>query len=283
MALFTGAALGVGAVGGQNLVVLVGAVLVALWGVEVVLGAWNLRGLEVARRLPAEIFAGMEGRGALRVTHRKRGGAAVGLVLAEEGHPETAGVAATVPPGGDAEVPVGWRFPARGPTHLRAVRLSSAWPFGWVVRERRVALPAEVVVWPRPRPGRREVEAEAVGTDREAGGRPGPWGDFAGLRAYRPGDRPRSIHWPTTARVGSTQVVVRHDGAGEVVRVRVPDRRGRAWEDALSAACGEVVRGFRAGHDVGLVLPERTLEPRPGAAWRRVLLDTLGRAARRDP
>jgi len=59
------------------------------------------------------------------------------------------------------------------------------------------------------------------------------------------------------------------------------ERGGRAWEEALSAACGEVVRAFRQGHAVGLELPDRSLDARPGGGWRRTLLDTLAREPER--
>lgn len=100
------------------------------------------------------------------------------------------------------------------PTRRGYLRLSTLWltrsdPFGLV--QTRVALHTEqsLLVLPRrypaPRlhlPGQRRYQpggwrlASAVGESQE----------FIGLREYRAGDSPRSIHWPSWARSGEPQV-----------------------------------------------------------------------------
>ncbi len=280
MALVTAGVLAVGAAGGRNPVVLVGAGLVALWTVEIWLGGWNLHGLTVGRRLPSEVYAGGAARGALRVVNTGKRGAAWAITAREEGHEDAASVA-SLPAGRDAEVALSWRFPRRGVASLHAVVLASRWPFGWVERTARLPLPAEVVVWPTPRPGRGALAGTVDGSEQDGGRHEGPWGDFAGLRLYRAGDRARAIHWPTTARTGEATVAMRREAAGASVWVRVPERVGPAREAALGAACGEVVRATRAGLGVGLHLDGRTLPIRAGARWRRVLLDALARAPER--
>jgi uncharacterized protein (DUF58 family) len=283
LAAFTVAAVGVGLLSGNNLVLAVGVVLVGLWVLEAFLGGWNLRHLEVARSLPVELYAGIESRGMLQVANRRNWLASWAVRVREDGVGGALAVVPRVECRGTVGVPVGWRFHQRGPARLHAVCLASAWPFGLLIRERRIPLVAELLVYPRPRFGPRgSAHPDLEGPEHDDGGRGGPYGDFAGLDPYRPGDRPLAIHWATTARVGEP-MVIRHTGlAGECVVVRVADCAGRAWEDALNGACGEVLRGFEQRCAVGLHMPDCTLEPRAGGTWRRALLDTLARAPRRE-
>jgi uncharacterized protein (DUF58 family) len=107
-------------------------------------------------------------------------------------------------------------------------------------------------------------------------------GDFVGLRAYRDGDPPHAVHWPTTARTGTPYVVERAGEADLAVEVEVhPAPTPAAWERELSVAVGEVERAFAAGRRVGLRIPAvgeelpRRLHPAAGGIWRRALLETL--------
>ena len=126
---------------------------------------------------------------------------------------------------------------------------------------------------------KRQAEERAVGH--------GP-GDLVGLRPYRPGDAPRTVHWPTTARVGALYVAERAGEAEGSVEVEVHDvGRGASWERELSRAAGEVHRALQLGRRVGLRLPAidglppRTLAPGAGGSWRRTLFDALARMPRR--
>lgn len=266
---------------GNNLVYLLLSPLIALGGLALLLGAWNLGGLHVARVLPAELFAGVEGRGRYVVRNPRRYLPAIAVTVAEIGGPGASVHLAAVPAGGEGAAPAGWRFERRGPAAFGTVRLSSSFPFGWVERWRDVELPAEVLVYPRPQASVVVPEPGSEGLD-DGRSRVTDLGEFAGLRPYRPGDPPRAVHWPTTARLGEPMVVQRAGIGAERVVVRVPDRRGAAWERELQRACGEVLRAFRAGCHVGLELPGVWLDARAGDPWRRALLDALARQPVRD-
>ena len=102
------------------------------------------------------------------------------------------------------------------------------------------------------------------------------------MRPYRPGDRPGSIHWKTTARVGEVVVVERAGDVEPFVEITVDQRRGVAWERELSRATGEVIRAFGLGCRVGMVLRgvpggDERFRPNSGGIWRRSLLETLAR------
>jgi uncharacterized protein (DUF58 family) len=268
---------------GNNLVYLLESALLALGPVTWLLGAWNLRNVEVARVLPSELYAGVDGRGRLLVRNRRRWLPALAIDVQELALDADAVRVPVVPAEEEASLPAGWRFPERGPASLDRVRVSSRFPFGLVTRWRDMELTADVLVYPRPLAsvGRGEpgVEGQDDGSERTRG----EIGEFVGLRPYRAGDPPRAIHWRTTARAGVPMVIQRSGAGAERLVVRVEERRGPAWERELARACGEVLRGFSSGYHVGLDLPSQRFEPRAGEAWRRTLLDALARLPRVEP
>jgi uncharacterized protein (DUF58 family) len=263
---------------GNNLVALLVAVGIATLLVAGVAAWWNLRGIELARVLPVEVFAGVEGRGRYVVRNRRRLMAAIDLHV-EEAH----GVGAIAPrvlAGDEAGAAAGWRVDDRGVARLGAVRVWSVFPFGLWTASRTLELPAEILVYPRPGGGRPLVEAgpAGLGDGSRRGGDPG---DFAGLRPYRAGDPLRAIHWRTSARAGEPIVVERAGAGVERVIVRVVERPGDAFERELARACGELLRAFALDVPVGLELPDAHHEARTGPAWRRNLLAALATAPRR--
>ena len=275
-AILTGAA----AVTGNNVLYLLLGGVLTLWAVDAWLGAWNLRHLDVRRELPAELFAERAARGAFRVSNGRAWLPSAGVRVEEE----DGGAAATLlrlPAGEEARLSTGWTFSGRGPAHLHHVRLSSAFPLGLWTRWRRRELPAEVLVYPRPRPAEPRIQAGRRGAEGpEPAGR-GAVGDLDGLRGYEAGDPIRRIHWPTTARVGQPVIVLRTDERADRVTVQVRDLHGRAWEHELSRACGEVLRSFHRGCRVALELPDTRLDARGDPAWRRTLLEVLARQPER--
>lgn len=264
----------------NNLLYMVLAAIVAVWVVDAVLGPWNLRQLTVRRELPAELFAETMGRGGFRIRNGRRWLPSV-VVRLEDDHGAAEGVLDRLAPGAEALVPAGWTFAGRGEAHLGRIRLGSAFPFGLWGRWRVIDLPAEVLIYPRPRAAEPRVEPGSTGADGlEPAGR-GAIGDLEGLKDYAPGDPVRRIHWRTTARVGAPVIVLRTDEQADRVTVRVRNLHGRAWEHELSRAAGEVLRGFQRGCRVGLELPEARIEARGGPGWRRTLLEVLARQPER--
>lgn len=101
--------------------------------------------------------------------------------------------------------------------------VESSWPVGFVRGFRRIPVPAALVVYPAP-DGDARARSGAGGGAGEglaAGGRLHP----SGLRAFRVGDEPRSIHWRATAR-RNRPVVLEWDGGGGDGLDVVLDRRG---------------------------------------------------------
>lgn len=268
---------------GNNLLYLVLSTMLGLLVISNALAEWNLRGLDVARRLPAEAYAGQAAAGAFELINRRRRGTAWAIHLDELEAGAASGVVVRVPPGGSAEAPTRWTFGRRGVVRLGRVRVWSTHPFGLVRRYFDIEVPAEMLVYPRPAPA-----LPAPPTGREAGHketlqRAGQTGDFRGLRAYHPGDPLRDLHWPTSARTGRPMVIERAAEASEEVMIDVRDASGAAWEARLSEATGQVLWHDRNGHAYGLHLDGQRWPPRAGDAWRRKVLGLLARAPQRGP
>lgn len=262
------------AITGNNVLVLLFAGLIALWVVDAVLGPWNLRHLTVRRELPAEMFADTAGRGGFQLINGRRWLPSAGLLIADSGGRAAAAVE-RLGAGEEAVARTAWTFGARGEASFDTITVRSSFPLGLWWREKRFSIPAAITVYPRPRLSEPRVEGGLAGAQGADPAGRGAIGDFDGLQLYREGDPPRRIHWPTTARVGTPIVVLRTDERADRVTVRVRDLSGRAWENELSRACGEVLRGFRRGCRVGLELPTGALAAQGGAAWRRTLLEAL--------
>jgi uncharacterized protein (DUF58 family) len=270
----------IGFASGNNLLYLVAAPVWAMVLLAVPLGWWNLRGLEVRRALPPELYAGREAAGRLLLRNGRPRLSARAIRVVDEGT-GASGTVTAVLPGTIGAIPVRWRFGDRGPARLSAVTLSSRWPFGFADHSVVLPAPAELVVYPRPLPvvAAPRIWPGAVGPENESAGI--GTGDFLGLRPYRPGDSPRTVHWPTTARVGALQVVERAGETEISVEVEVRPFTGLQWERELSVAVGEVHRALQLGRKVGLALPAvegssaRRMAPAQGATWRRTLLETL--------
>ncbi len=265
-------------VAGNNLLVLLAAPMWSLWLFQWPLGAWNLMDLDVRRVLPAELYADHDAAGAWLLANRRRWWGSHAVEVVEP--MAVAGRVDAVPAGDSRRVDGAWRFSRRGRAHLDVIELRSRWPFGLVEHRRRVARPAEVLVYPRPLPGEREARPHQA-SGAEDIDRKGGVGEFLGLRDFHEGDPPQRISWAASARTGRPMVVERAVEQERAVRIRVDAAEGARWERELRRACGEVQRATRAGEAVGLVVAGidgsvvLSLPPAGGLEGRRRALDVL--------
>ncbi len=117
--------------------------------------------------------------------------------------------------------------PLRGVIDELVVSVDSAAPFGllWWGRHHRVPLARPLHVAPR---ASGDTEQDSRHDDRPGDvGRdvPAPSGTARSVRAYQPGDRPSTVHWPQSAHVGSLMVREAEHPTDEpvVVDVVLPD------------------------------------------------------------
>jgi len=119
------------------------------------------------------------------------------------------------------------------------------------------------------------------GRDDQGGARSERRGRGAGIRNLRealPGDDPRDIHWPQTARQGSP-IVRERDSEESRSAVVLLEGGGSGFEEAVSEAAGAVLQLLARGERVGLVAGEVFVPPGEGRRQRRALLEALAVAA----
>jgi len=179
-----------------------------------------LRGLRASRRVPEEICAGDLLLARLSLTNTRRRLGSWGVVVEEEirreGAPKrerplrTSVLFPYVPAGESRKGVYRGRPVRRGRYRLGPLRVSTRFPFGLFRSTITLDQPDTVVVFPRlgRLTGRwaRRQRLSFAGTHRRER-RPGPEGDFYGVRPWQAGDVRRRIHWRASARAG--ELVVR--------------------------------------------------------------------------
>ena len=101
-------------------------------------------------------------------------------------------------------------LPQRGRYGFAHLRLSSRFPLGLIERAKILDCPADLIVYPRlGRLTRRWKQLKRAMLESAASYRPRKalmQDEYHGLRAFRPGDSARWIHWRTSARKGELMV-----------------------------------------------------------------------------
>ena len=179
----------------------------------------------------------------------------------------------------------------RGVYTLGPVRVRAGDPFGLGEREVLLSAPLEAIVYPRVVPLRR-LALPLRHPTLDAASRRGLVTDptrTAWLRAYQPGDPPRLVHWPATARQGALQVRVPEPTTTLQVSLVLDAAsfdtvlalyRETLFELTVSALASIAVYLHQAGHPVGLFAnarPPVTLPPSANPAQLETLLEGLAR------
>jgi uncharacterized protein (DUF58 family) len=147
--------------------------------------------------------------------------------------------------------------PYRGLVRLGPLVLRRVDPLGLARRD--VALSRRDLLWVHPRVHR--VAPLPVGVALDFEGRltdAAPHGStaFASLREYAPGDDPRHIHWPSTARLGTLMVREHVDTTEPSVAIVLDARSefldGPAFETAVEICASVATAAQRVGHTVSL-------------------------------
>jgi uncharacterized protein (DUF58 family) len=229
---------------GNNLLYLAVSLNLSLILLSGILSEGTLRGVTLKVRLASEAYAG--GEAFLAVTcstgaKRFPGNSLVAVLRAGE-VPVTVRFP-DIAPGTSVTRVVPFRPARRGKLDSIHASVSTRFPFSLFEKSFELAVPAGVIVYPRPSP----PTARRVGFPVTApSGRPflpGRVGAFPrGVREHLPADPVRDIHWKTTARTGRWMVKEREGEATPGLELRV-DESGtpEAFEARLSEACGAVL------------------------------------------
>jgi uncharacterized protein (DUF58 family) len=205
-----------------------------------------------------------------------------------------------------ALAPLGWHSEAswefelpcrtRGVYQLGPIELTSGDPFGLLVRRLLVSEQRSVLVYPKILPLRQLGFSLSAGfgvRQRRRALQEDP-SRVAGVRAYRPGDPLRRIHWKATARQQELQVRVLEPAVAPVLMlVLAADTFDFAWtryredlfELAVTALASLAWRALEDGWQVGLLAntPEAVRLPPSSASGQLIqVLEALARAEPRS-
>lgn len=257
-------------------------------------GAWVFAarpGLDLRRSvLPARLHVGTEGRVVLEGTTTT----ATPVLGLSDRVDSGRRVARFVLPPQAADTPVRavYRVPTdRRGRHVVGPLLATVTdPLGLAHRRLVVAETADIIVCPR-------IHA-VVAPRRGGGGEPAahvdgarapalePLGEFLAMREYEPGDDPRRVHWPSSAKRGD--LVVRQDEAASPGRVvLVLDTRPALHDDTSFEAAVEGIASLavslrRVHAPVEVVTTGGEFLGRPGPGGIEVLLERLAVVERDD-
>lgn len=178
-------------------------------------------------------------------------------------------------PGSDlARITLSAQASARGQHLLSHITLETTYPLGFFRRRRRYKLDVPFLVYPVPA-GRRELPLpfSAASSPREGATLSGD--DFAGLRAYVPGESQRHIDWKAVAR-GQPLLVKQFAGSrGRDVLLDWNDVGHLPYEERLSQLVLWVIRAEEEHHSYALHLPGLQLPHAHGEPHYRVCLKAL--------
>jgi uncharacterized protein (DUF58 family) len=237
--------IGVAAVNtGNNLLYLALSLNLSLILLSGVLSEGTLRHVTLRVRLASEAFAGEEASLAVTCSAEAKrfpGFSLVAILRAGES-PATVRFP-DIAPGTTATRVVRFRPSLRGELDSIPASISTRFPFSLFEKSFELAVPAGIIVYPRPSPPATRCEDLPVVAPSGRSFRAGRIGVFPrGVREHLPADPVRDIHWKATARTGRWMVKEREGEATPGIDLRVEEGGTKeAFEARLSEACGTVL------------------------------------------
>lgn len=214
-----------------------------------------------------EAWAGRPADGTLRVRNDSRLWNVRDVVLVSEALAEPV-LVPLVPKRGQVTAAALFLFPRRGLAHVSAIDSYTRYPFGFVLKKRRLRVSSDVIVYPRilSDDGSRE-HFRAVFGEESVAGRPGTGNEIHSFREYARGDSLRQVHWKKSASLGRWIMKQHEADAARSLHVVVDPYKPRdvtddQFEEMIAAAATLLYHAVRDGLDVMLALPRVTLRAR---------------------
>lgn len=227
----------------------------------------GLKHLTVEIRGISEVWAGTPAEGTVRVRNASRIWNVRDVILTSEALAAPV-LLPVVPRRSEVTAPASFQFPRRGLAHISGVDSYTRYPFGFVLKKRRVRSESEVVVYPRILSDVAEADRfRPIPGEHTTSNRAGHGTEILSFREYTRGDSLRQVHWKKSASLGRW-IMKQHDAdAARTVHVVVDPYKPRnvadeEFEQMISAAATYVHRALSRGLDVTLSLPRVTVRVR---------------------
>jgi uncharacterized protein (DUF58 family) len=280
---------------GNNLLYLVLSLMLAFLVLSGLLSESALRGIQVRRRLPRELFAGTGNSVCLEIHNAQRRVPSFAIVVEDRYLSRPAGEDAgeeevraagrvfvlRVGPGESEARRYSFHPPRRGPLRFAGFQVSTRFPFGLFLKSMRIDAREETLIYPTLEA--LEVPLSRAG-NREHGSAVHPVRGLgtivSGLRDFELGDPLRRIHWRSSLR--RSRLLVRElederDAEVEVLLRTWGHEPGEAFEKRVSWAASEAVAHLEAGLRVALRTDGERLAADSGTRHRARLLSFLAR------
>jgi uncharacterized protein (DUF58 family) len=276
---------------GNNLLYMIHALLLSFLVLSGVLSESALRGIQVRRKLPAELVAERAGQIALEIANEQPRFPSFAIVVEDcvqrgADARAVAGVAFALRIGAGERETRSYAFapPRRGELAFTGVRVATRFPFGLFSKAMWLDVQSTVLVYPPI--DARDARAGRAGDPRHAENAGGSGGaaaaEAASLREYAPGDSFRRVHWRASLRRGELLVREPEQDRRRDVTVRLATRgasAGEAFERDVRRAASEVAAHLAEGHRVALRTDRAAFLPGDGARQRALLLAFLASVA----
>lgn len=293
-------AIGVAAINtGNNLLYLVLAMMLSFIILSGVLSEMTMRGISAVREVPSTAVAGEPVLVRVALTNAKQWAPSFSLAVydllgragrgrrgrAQPPEPPPRAYFLKVSPGETVWGRYTYTFARRGRTRFAGFRLATRYPFGLFLKAGVIEGDGEVIVLPPVDP----IAAPPSGDSWTSGDRPverrGHGSTPSGLREYRPGDEPRTIHWRRSAAL--EELVVRELDRDDRDRVlvalatRFPSaaaarpRFDDRFEAAVRRAASLAAHYLGQGYEVELRTGEGVVGLGTGARQRQAILTAL--------
>lgn len=227
----------------------------------------GLKHLAVSIEGMDEAWAGRPANGSLRVRNDSRLWNVRDVVLVSDALAAPV-LIPLVPHRSEIVVTAAFLFPRRGLAHVNSIDSYTRYPFGFVLKKRRLRVASEVIVYPRILGDdlSRDRFRAVLGEDSVAG-RPGSGSEIHSFREYVPGDSLRQVHWKKSASLGRWIMKQPEADAARSLHVVVDPYQPRGvsdetFEAMIVDAATLVYYAVRDELDVTLSLPRVTLRAR---------------------
>ncbi|MCK9523750.1 MAG: DUF58 domain-containing protein [Proteobacteria bacterium] len=249
---------------GNNLLFLMLGLMLGLIIASGVLSERALNALDIRRQLPRRARAGTRFSVSFAVTNRQRALPALAVEIRDiiDGAPfRRSGFFLKIDPGQTRHIDYPCDIAARGTARFSGVRIATRFPFGLFEKRHTLSLDESLLVWPASQPPPRwpkGAHAATADTAADTDAHSPTGDDFFQLRDYQPGDDPRHIHWPSSARQQKPVVRDMTQDPGAPVEIvldaaRHPGDARTDPEEAIRVAAALIEDIVAQGHPVRLV------------------------------